>query len=120
MLAYWLIAFLLLFGLVDIPAEYMYLDYQKPTIIAWNWSFFPIDLIFSMVGLYARFGQLTLHKKQLLETVSLSLMFCAGVMALSFWAIQNTYDVFWWGTNIWLILLSVTVLSIKYCRESNH
>ena len=119
MISYWVVAFLMLFGVLHIPPEYMYSDYKNPTIIAWNWSFFPIDLIFSIAGLYARFGQHALYKKQLLETVSISLMFCAGLMAISFWTIQNSYDIFWWGTNIWLIVLSVIVFLINYCGEKD-
>lgn len=119
MISYWFVALLMLFGLLYIPPEYMYSNYENPTIVAWNWSFLPIDLIFSIVGLYGRFGQHSLYKKQLLETVSLSLMFCAGLMAISFWTIQNSYDVFWWGTNIWLIALSLTVFLRNYYAEKN-
>jgi hypothetical protein len=119
MISYWMVALFMLLGVVQIPPEYMYSDHENPMVVAWNWSFFPVDLIFSVSGLYGRFGQHSLHKKQLLETLSLALMFCAGLMAVSFWVVQNSYDVFWWGVNLWLILLSSTVFLSNYGREKN-
>jgi peptidoglycan biosynthesis protein MviN/MurJ (putative lipid II flippase) len=45
-----------------------------------------------------------------LQIISLTLMFCAGLMALSFWALQCWFDVAWWGMNAWLVALSVVGL----------
>ena len=52
-----------------------------------------------------------------ISDVSLSLMFCAGLMAISFWAIRGSYDLFWWGVNLWLILLSLWALGYKLFRN---
>jgi len=110
MILYWLLAFLLLFKIVHIPPEYMYSDYLNPVIIAWNWSFFPIDIIFAITGLVGRFGTINKQHKTLLSVISLSLMFCAGLMAISFWAINRDFHPVWWGLNLWLIMLSFYML----------
>jgi hypothetical protein len=38
-IAYWLITLLHL-----IPGEYLFQDYNNPILVAWNWSFLPLDL----------------------------------------------------------------------------
>ena len=95
----------------------MYSDYKNPLIVSWNWSFFPLDMLFAIVGLLGRFSTLQPKKKETLSVVSLSLMFCAGLMAVSFWAIRGSYDLFWWGVNLWLILLSLWALGYKLFRN---
>jgi len=47
-IAYWLATALHL-----IPLEGAFKDYADPTLLAWNWSFFPLDLLISATGLYA-------------------------------------------------------------------
>ena len=79
-------------------------------VVAWNWSFLPLDLLFAVAGLLARFGPMEGKASGVLAIVSLSLMFCAGLMAVSFWMIQQFYDPFWWGVNLWLVLLSSVAL----------
>ncbi|MFT5161015.1 MAG: hypothetical protein ACI9ZD_002631, partial [Paracoccaceae bacterium] len=59
-----------------------------------------------VTGLLARFGRLTDAVRGNLEIFSLSLMFCAGLMAISFWLLQLWFDPFWWRVNIWLIVLA--------------
>lgn len=74
-------------------------------MVAWNWSFAPIDLAASALGLYS----LTLAKlgKPVWRTysvISVSLTFCAGLMAVSFWAIQRDFNLGWWLPNLYLVL----------------
>lgn len=114
MLLYWAFASLVVFGFLDVPPEYMYSDYKNPLIVAWNWSFFPLDTMFSVLGLISRYGNLRSHNKEILSIVSLSLMFCAGLMAISFWLINSTFDPFWWSINLWLLILPAWVLLSKY------
>ncbi len=114
MLAYWLFAALVALEAIDVPPQYMYSDHQNPLIVTWNWSFFPIDVLFALSGLASRFLAMSVWKREFLTVVSLSLMFCAGLMAISFWAIQQTFDPFWWGMNFWLIILSFMVLTLKF------
>lgn len=120
MLIYWILALAVVVGLLNIPAEYMYSDYENPLIVAWNWSFFPLDVIFAIAGLYSRFGNLNAMKKELLASLSLSLMFCAGLMALSFWIINRDFNLTWWLLNLWLLLLSSWFLFKKFNSGSNR
>jgi hypothetical protein len=115
MLIYWVFATLVAFKWFNIPPEHMYSDYENSTIVSWNWSFFPLDVLFAVIGLIGRFSTLETKTKEILSIVSLSLMFCAGLMAVSFWSIEGFFDPFWWGINLWLVLLSVKVLA---CRIS--
>ena len=39
-----------------------------------------------------------------LAIVSLSLTFCAGLMAISFWAIRGDFDPTWWAVNLALMI----------------
>ena len=110
MLAYWVFATLVVLNVITVDPALMYSDYQNPVIVAWNWSFFPLDVLFAFLGLIGRFGNLTYQSKQIVSTISLSLMFCAGLMAVSFWAIRGFYDPFWWGVNLWLMGLSAVFL----------
>ncbi|MCZ6853141.1 MAG: DUF5360 family protein, partial [Gammaproteobacteria bacterium] len=50
-LLYWSIATLAELGLLQVPPELMYADYRDQRVVAWNWSFFPLDLVFSITGL---------------------------------------------------------------------
>ena len=118
MLLYWLFATLVALKLITVSAELMYPDHTDPTIVAWNWSFLPIDLLFALCGLASRFLGLSSSTKQTLSVFSLSLMFCAGLMALTFCVIVGFYDAFWWDTNLWLVLLPVFVAASTFaCSE---
>ncbi len=55
MLLYWVLAGANAMGLIHIDPSYMYSDYENPRVVAWNWSFFPIDIALSVLGLWARF-----------------------------------------------------------------
>ena len=124
MLTYWIVAVMVAFEIIHIPPAYMYSDYQNPLIMIWNWSFFPIDMLFALTGLASRFSSISARNSEILSVISLSLMLCAGVMAISFWTMQKTFDPLWWGVNLWLIILSVFVLIEKFTRtedaESNE
>ena len=105
MLAYWVLAAVLVIGLIHIPPEYMYSDYENPLVVAWNWSFFPIDIVFVICGLWARFGGLRPPLPRHLSLIGATLMFCAGTMAISFWSITGEFEPLWWGMNLWLVVL---------------
>ena len=110
MLLYWLVVFLDALSLVRLNPEYMYSDYQNPLMVAWNLSFLPIDVAFALSGLVALLYPLSQKAKETLITISLTLMFCAGVMALSFWIILEDFNLFWWGVNLWLMALPIAVI----------
>lgn len=87
-----------------IPAEYMFADYHDPVLVAWNWSFLPLDLLVSATGLTG----LLLYRAGLsnwrgIILVSLVLTSCAGLQAVSFWALQGEFDLAWWLPNLFLL-----------------
>lgn len=98
-IAYWVAAALNLF-----PPNWLYKDHDNPILFAWNWSFVPVDLGASVLGLLslslARKGCTLWSSVALLST---ALTFCAGLMALSFWAIRRDFDLGWWLPNLYLI-----------------
>jgi hypothetical protein len=104
-LSYWTLTALAAAGVLTIPAEYLYSDYHNPAVVAWNWSFMPLDVVLSMVGITA----VTLQRRACaswrpLALVSLSLTICAGLMAISFWAMRGEFDWAWWTINLALVL----------------
>lgn len=113
-LAYWLLATALVLGILYIPPEYMYSDYENPLIVAWNWSFLPIDVAFAVLGLISRFGKFGEPLSNKLAITGATLMFCAGVMAISFWVMTGEFDPLWWGLNIWLVVLSLAALKTLF------
>jgi hypothetical protein len=98
-LLYWLASVLSLF-----PPEWLYKDHSNPILMAWNWSFVPIDLAASASGLLAlwraRAGRFDWSQWAL---ISLSLTFCAGLMAITFWSLRSDFDLAWWLPNLYLV-----------------
>ncbi|MDA7026705.1 YvaD family protein [Bacillus sp. CLL-7-23] len=97
---YWFVTF---FHLIPVSAAFK--DYDNPIIIAWNWSFFPLDILISITGLLS----LYLHKKgqTLWKNVALSslvLTFCSGLQAISFWVFTQDFDPVWWSFNLFLMI----------------
>lgn len=98
-LFYWLIVALKL-----LPESFLFKDYANPILVAWNWSFFPLDLFISATGL----SSIWLYSSQKrawrqLALVSLVLTSCSGLQAISFWAIRSDIDPFWWAPNLFLL-----------------
>jgi hypothetical protein len=97
---YWLMTVLHL-----IPHEWLFKDYDHPILIAWNWSFLPLDLLISATGLISlrQYGQ---NRPSWRSTalVSLVLTFCSGLQALAFWAIRFDFDPLWWLSNAFLLI----------------
>ena len=110
MLLYWVLAGALALDLVSIDPSLMYSNYQEPLVLAWNWSFFPIDVAFAITGLVARFRVKQGQFRFKLEVIAAVLMFCAGLMAISFWTITGDFDLTWWSMNIWLVVLGAVNL----------
>ncbi|WP_282151390.1 DUF5360 family protein [Ruegeria atlantica] len=120
MLLYWALALAAVAGWQLVPPEQMYSDYENPLIVAWNWSFFPLDVGFAVLGLLGRFWLRDPVLKQLVAVIALSLMFCAGLMALSFWTIRLWFDPIWWGLNLWLVILPVFALVHGQARRERQ
>lgn len=104
-IVYWAVSLPLLLGLDVIPASWLFKDYHDPLVYAWNWSFFPLDMVLSTCGLLA----VRRHSRgdpswRPLAAFSLALTFCAGFMAISFWGIRLDFDPSWWGANLFLAI----------------
>ncbi len=105
LLTYWSVSALVLFGLINIPGEWLFSDYYDPMIFAWNWSFMPLDVVLSVMGLAS--ARLLARDNELgrgLLIGSMALTFCAGLMAISFWAIRLDFDLSWWAANLFLVI----------------
>ncbi|MBG9565293.1 YvaD family protein [Brevibacillus agri] len=99
-IVYWAIVFLRL-----LPAEYMYQDYRDPNLVAWNLSFFPLDMLLSLTG----FASLYCYRRgserwKPIALVSLVLTFCSGLQAIAFWAFKADFDWSWWLPNLFLLI----------------
>ena len=104
-IVYWSLAAVSAMGLLHIDPELMYADADNPRVIAWNWSFFPLDIVFSIVGLAA----IRAHKQgretwRPLALISLILTMTAGGMAVSYWAILGEFDPSWFLPNLVLLV----------------
>ncbi|MBL8545298.1 MAG: DUF5360 family protein [Hyphomonadaceae bacterium] len=108
-LVYWTMAALHALALVQIPQDWLYANAGDPRVVAWNWSFFPLDVAFSVTGLAAvrcaRRGAVIWRP---LALISLVLTMVAGGMAVGYWVLMGDFDPFWIGANallfIWPIL----------------
>ncbi len=102
---YWALAALSQSGVVHVPPEWMYANYDQADVIAWNWSFLPMDLAFSFFGLKAvaaaRRGDPAWRP---FAIVSLTLTMAAGGMAVSYWAILREFNPSWFFANLALVI----------------
>ncbi|WUI00693.1 YvaD family protein [Spirillospora sp. NBC_00431] len=97
---YWVIT-----ALHVLPAESLFKDYGDDLVVAWNWSFLPLDLLVSGTGLTA----LALARRGVaawrpLTIVSLTLTSVSGLQAISFWTIRGDLSLSWWLPNLFLLL----------------
>lgn len=102
---YWAVTILVAIGLLAISPEYLYNDYYNEYVTAWNWSFFPLDVLFAVTGFWA----VRLHAQGSpnwfpMAFLSMVLTFCAGFMAISYWTIRQEFDPAWWVPNMLLVL----------------
>lgn len=104
-MSYWAVALLALFGAFSLPPDMMYGDYLNPRVVAWNWSFFPLDLVFSIFGFLAlsasRRGDPIWRPYAI---VSLVLTMTAGGMAVAYWIILVEFDPSWFLPNLALFV----------------
>jgi hypothetical protein len=100
-LAYWLVT-----ASGALPASWLYARHDEPVMVAWNWSFLPLDLLVSATGL----SSLVLQRRgeprwALLATLSLAFTSASGLNAIAFWALQRDFDLSWWAPNLVLLLV---------------
>ncbi|MFA9331260.1 DUF5360 family protein [Bacillus velezensis] len=76
-----------------------------PKNMAWNWSFFPLDIFISLTGLYSLFLYKRKHALwRPFALISLVLTFCSGLQAIAFWVFIGDFDLMWWAFNLYLLL----------------
>ena len=106
MILYWSTMSLAALGLFSLPLSAMYDGYGTAVIDAWNWSFAPLDITFAFVGLISiKLAARGDARWLSMAIVSLSLTFCAGLMAIAFWAIKGEFNPSWWIPNLILMIL---------------
>lgn len=104
-MTYWFIAWLALFGVLNLPPDMMYADYDNPRVVAWNWTFFPLDLAFSVFGYLA----LSANRRgdpvwRAYALVSLVLTMTAGGMAVAYWTFLGEFNPSWFIPNFALLV----------------
>jgi hypothetical protein len=110
-LAYWLVSALHLAGVLPIPADWLYADADDPRVVAWNWSFLPLDLAFSLTGLTAiRCARRGSPLWKPLALISLVLTMVAGGMAVGYWTLLGEFDLLWFLPNLALLIWPVFFL----------
>tara|TARA_R110002074_G_C12527024_1_gene664576 strand:- start:221 stop:622 length:402 start_codon:yes stop_codon:yes gene_type:complete len=104
-LLYWVLSALYLAGLITLPEEMLFANYHDGRVFAWNWSFLPLDLVFSISGLLAvRAAARGDRLWRSLAMMSLLLSSAAGGMAISYWIILSEYNLSWFLPNLILFL----------------
>lgn len=104
-LAYWALTAAFAAGLTDLPPEILYSNYHDPRVVGWNWSFFPLDVAFSLTGLAAvRMSGRGDPAWRPWALISLTLSSTAGLMAISYWSILWEIELVWFGLNLALFL----------------
>jgi hypothetical protein len=99
-LVYWLVT-----GLELLPPAWLYPHHDEPVMVAWNWSFMPLDLVVSATGLSAVFLWRTRDPRwSRLALLSLAFTSASGLNAVAFWALRREFDVGWWLPNLVLLL----------------
>ncbi|GAB08617.1 hypothetical protein GOARA_013_00610 [Gordonia araii NBRC 100433] len=89
-------------------------------INAWNWSFFPLDLLAIIAGLMWSL----LPKKHRWATpmyaTALAFTHAAGLMAISFFVLYGTWDASWWLVNLWLALMPIGLAVISMRKRPDE
>lgn len=105
LLLYWIVAALRQADIVDIPREWMYSGYDKAEVVAWNWSFLPLDISVSTLGLLsvAADGLGSMYWRPL-ALLSLAGTMVAGGMAVAYWIVLRQFDPAWFLPNLALFV----------------
>ncbi len=105
LLCYWILSGLAQLGWLPIPRVWLYTDYNQAQVVAWNWSFLPLDLAFSILGLYAvSAARRGLARWRPLAMLSLSFTMAAGAMAIAYWTILGDLNPYWYIANLALLV----------------
>ncbi|MFS2173715.1 YvaD family protein [Priestia megaterium] len=113
---YWIVTYFEL-----IPKSVAFKDYDNPIVIAWNWSFFPLDILISFTGLFSLYLY-KLHRKswQNYALISLVLTFCSGIQAIAYWAFIKDFDLTWWAFNLYLMIYPLFFIKLLIKDNGNQ
>lgn len=125
-LIYWLITLAQV-----LPAEWLYAHHDDPVMVAWNWSFLPLDLLVSASGLSALMAERRGDARWvLLAMLSLAATSASGMNALAFWTLRGDFDWGWWAPNlvlllgpwpfVWRLWLRSWELGARFFREARN
>lgn len=104
-LLYWALSGAAELGAFELPSAMMYAGYGEDRVCAWNWSFLPVDLAFSITGLMAvRWARRDDPRWQPTAIISLTLTVVAGLMAVSYWTLMAEIDLSWYLPNLLLVV----------------
>ena len=104
-LAYWSLSLLSLGGWIILPRAWMFEGYDQPATVAWNWSFLPLDIGLSVLGLCAvALARRNRPAWRPLALLSLTFTMAAGGMAIAYWALLGQFDPAWFLPNLALLL----------------
>ncbi len=104
-LVYWTVAACDAIGVIRVPADWLYANAHEPRVVAWNWSFLPLDLAFSATGLAAvRCAARDDGLWRPLALISLLLTMVAGGMAVGYWTLLGEFDPAWFLPNLALLI----------------
>src|SRR5687768_11573287 len=94
-----------------LPPEAMFDEYTDPRVVAWNWSFLPLDIAASLTGLAAVRAMRRDHPAtSALLALSLALTATAGGMAVAYFAQRGQFDPSWMLPNLTLLLFPLPLL----------
>ncbi len=104
-LVYWSLSALVQARVLHVPAEVMYADFANSRVVAWNWSFLPVDLGFSVFGLSAvAAARRASPLWRPFALLSLAFTMVAGGMAVSYWALLGEFDLAWFLPNLLMLI----------------
>jgi hypothetical protein len=115
-LTYWFVT-----ALGVLPESWLFKDYENPILKAWNWSFLPLDLLASVLGLTSLYlaRKDSLHWRSI-ALMSLCLTFTAGFMAITFFALRGDFEAQWWIPNTYLTLWPILCVYPLLCEQYFH
>lgn len=104
-LAYWTLSAIEALGLIAVPPDLLFAGHDEPRVVAWNWSFLPLDLAFSILGLAAvRAAHAGRPVWRPLALMSLICTMIAGGMAVAYWTLLGEFDPAWFLPNLALLI----------------
>ncbi len=111
-ITYWIVAGLIAAGVLNISHEHLYANYSTAEVNAWNWSFFPLDIALSIMGLMAvRAAKTGDARWRPLALISLVLTMTAGLMAISYWTLLLEFNPSWYLPNLLLVIWPIFFLT---------